>query len=59
MKQERAGPPLTERFQLMLSKSEISAIDRWRYAQHIPSRADAIRRLVAKGLGAGSVEKRT
>lgn len=42
----------TERFQLMLSPQEIARIDDWRFANRVRSRAEALRRLVDKGLAA-------
>jgi hypothetical protein len=36
----------------MLTKAEIEALDSWRFARHMPSRAAAIRELLKRGLGA-------
>ncbi|HRE90550.1 MAG TPA: hypothetical protein PK095_15570 [Myxococcota bacterium] len=44
--------PLDQRTQIMMSKSEILAIDDWRFAQRTSSRSEAIRQLVALGLSA-------
>jgi len=42
-----------QRIPIMMSPSEVARIDDWRGKQPgIPSRAEAIRRLVEKGLGA-------
>lgn len=38
------------RLPLMVSDQESDAIDAWRYANKIPSRAEAIRRLIERGL---------
>ena len=51
-------PPMDEkknqRIPIMMSASEVARIDAWRAKQPgIPSRAEAIRRLVEKGLEAG------
>lgn len=42
----------------MMTPDEINAIDDWRYAQHIPSRADAIRQLLQYSLDAKNAEKK-
>jgi uncharacterized protein YfbU (UPF0304 family) len=43
--------PLTERFEMRLEASTLEKVDRWRSAQaDLPSRAEAIRRLVDQGL---------
>jgi hypothetical protein len=39
-----------ERLQIMLSPEELSAVDDWRFAQRMPSRAAAIRELIRLGL---------
>jgi len=38
------------RLQIMLDEQELAAIDEWRFAQHMPSRAAAIRELLKIGL---------
>jgi hypothetical protein len=44
-------PALTERFELRLDQETIASIDAWRARQDdVPSRAEAIRRLVQQGL---------
>jgi hypothetical protein len=49
----RATPTLTERFEMRLSKVDLERLDDWRRSQaDLPSRAEAIRRLVEIGLGA-------
>ena len=43
--------PLDVRFEMRATKSWVEALDNWRRQQpDIPSRAEAIRRLVEKGL---------
>jgi hypothetical protein len=41
-----------ERLQIMLTKAEVEALDTWRFARHMPSRAAAIRELLKRGLSA-------
>ncbi|HUK59593.1 MAG TPA: hypothetical protein VLV50_10225 [Stellaceae bacterium] len=41
-----------ERLQIMLSPDELAAIDDWRFAQRMPSRAAAIRELIRLGIDA-------
>jgi hypothetical protein len=43
---------LSERFQLLLNVELIQQIDNWRFANHIASRGEAIRRLIVLGLKA-------
>lgn len=46
------SPPLDQRMQLVVSDEFIARIDDWRRKQtDIPSRSEAVRRLVEKGLG--------
>jgi hypothetical protein len=40
------------RLQIMLSHEEWKALDNWRFARHMPSRAAAIRELLKRGLQA-------
>ncbi len=40
------------KFQLMVSPSELSKIEEYRWAHRLESKAEAIRQLVAKGLQA-------
>lgn len=44
--------PKDVRLPLMVTRSEAEAIDSFRYASKIPSRAEAIRRLIELGLEA-------
>jgi hypothetical protein len=41
-----------ERLQIMLTGEELSALDDWRFARRMPSRAAAIRELLKRGLSA-------
>lgn len=41
-----------ERLQIMLSEEELSALDDWRFALRMPSRAAAVRELLRRGLAA-------
>ena len=39
-----------ERLQIMLTVDELNALDHWRFARRMPSRAAAIRELLKRGL---------
>jgi hypothetical protein len=39
-----------ERLQIMLTGDELAALDDWRFAKRMPSRASAIRELLKRGL---------
>jgi len=39
-----------ERLQIMLTREELEALDGWRFARRMPSRAAAIRELLKRGL---------
>ncbi len=41
-----------ERLQVMLTDDELTALDDWRFARRMPSRAAAIRELLKRGLAA-------
>lgn len=41
-----------ERLQVMLSGSELAALDSWRFDKRMPSRAAAVRELLRRGLSA-------
>jgi hypothetical protein len=41
-----------QRLQIMLSESELAALDDWRFGKRMPSRASAIRELLRRGLQA-------
>jgi hypothetical protein len=41
-----------ERLQIMLTKEELEALDNWRFAKRMPSRAAAVRELLKRGLAA-------
>jgi hypothetical protein len=45
-----------ERLQIMLNDDELKALDDWRFARRMPSRASAIRELLKRGLAAEGVE---
>jgi hypothetical protein len=47
-----AGLGHVERLQIMLSEEEVVALDDWRFARRMPSRAAAIRELLKRGLNA-------
>jgi hypothetical protein len=49
--------PLDQRVQLVISKGQVRAIDEWRRQQpDLPSRSEAIRRLIDAGLHSGRAE---
>lgn len=39
-----------ERLQIMLTPEEVTALDNWRFARRMPSRAAAVRELLKRGL---------
>jgi len=39
-----------ERLQIMLTREELRALDDWRFARRMPSRAAAVRELLKRGL---------
>lgn len=41
-----------QRLQIMLTEQELSAIDDWRFASRMPTRAAAVRELLKRGLAA-------
>lgn len=41
-----------ERLQIMLTASELEALDTWRFGARMPSRASAVRELLRRGLAA-------
>jgi hypothetical protein len=41
-----------ERLQIMLTPEELDALDNWRFAKRMPSRAAAVRELLKRGLAA-------
>ena len=41
-----------ERLQIMLTEEELAAVDDWRFAKRMPSRASAVRELLKRGLEA-------
>ena len=44
-----------ERLQIMLGQEELAALDDWRFARRMPSRASAVRELLKRGLAAEGV----
>jgi len=44
-----------ERLQIMLAYDELAALDDWRFAKRMPSRASAVRELLKRGLAAEGV----
>lgn len=50
MAREKDGRDRDERLQIMLSDEELAALDDWRFAMRMPSRAAAIRELLRRGL---------
>lgn len=45
-----------ERLQIMLTQDELSALDDWRFARRMPSRAAAVRELLKRGLEVEGVQ---
>jgi len=45
-----------ERLQIMLTDEELAALDDWRFAKRMPSRAAAVRELLKRGLAAEGFE---
>lgn len=41
-----------QRLQIMLTEDELAAIDDWRFARRMPTRAAAVRELLKRGLAA-------
>lgn len=41
-----------QRLQIMLNEEELQALENWRFAQRMPSRAAAVRELLRRGLAA-------
>jgi hypothetical protein len=50
MAREKDGRDRDERLQIMLTDEELMALDDWRFAMRMPSRAAAIRELLRRGL---------
>lgn len=44
-----------ERLQIMLTPEELAALDDWRFARRMPSRAAAVRELLRRGLAAEGI----
>jgi hypothetical protein len=45
-----------ERLQIMLTAEELAAVDDWRFARRMPSRAAAVRDLLRLGLAAEGID---
>jgi hypothetical protein len=45
-----------ERLQIMLTDGELAALDDWRFARRMPSRAAAVRELLRLGLAAEGID---
>ncbi|MGV0910347.1 hypothetical protein [Martelella sp. FOR1707] len=50
MARPKLGDTDTERMQLKITSAEIEAIDDWRFANRVPSRSEAVRRLCATAI---------
>ena len=48
-----------ERLQIMLNGDELKALDDWRFARRMPSRAAAIRELLRRGLAVEGISLET
>ncbi len=59
MAKETNGRDRDERLQIMLSDDELKALDDWRFAMRMPSRAAAIRELLRLGLADAGLKKAT
>ena len=57
MAKEKDGRDRDERLQIMLSDEELMALDDWRFAMRMPSRAAAIRELLRRGLADVETQK--
>ncbi|WP_132663891.1 hypothetical protein [Rhizobium sp. PP-CC-3G-465] len=47
----------TERFQMMIEKSTMNAVDDWSFRNRVRSRAEAMRLLISKGLASDEKAK--
>ena len=57
MPREKGTRDREERLQIMLSDEELRALDDWRFAMRMPSRAAAIRELLRLGLADVGLKK--
>ena len=57
MSKEANGREREERLQIMLNDEELTALDDWRFAMRMPSRAAAIRELLRRGLADVDLKK--
>ena len=55
MARSKLGGGKTERLQLVITDTEVAAIEDWRFANRVPSRSEAIRRLVQIGLHTNTI----
>src|SRR5262249_62037187 len=56
MSKSMADLTRADRLQIMLNPEEISALDDWRFAHRLPSRAAAVRELLKRGLAAEGID---
>lgn len=52
MEEELGDLAREQRLQIMLTDQELQAIDDWRFARRMPTRASAVRELLRRGLAA-------
>jgi hypothetical protein len=57
MAKEKDNRERDERLQIMLTDEELRALDDWRFAMRMPSRAAAIRELLRRGLADADLKK--
>lgn len=50
MARPKLGDSETERLQVKITADEVRAIEDWRYENRVPSRSEAVRRLIQIGL---------
>lgn len=50
MARPKLGEGESKRLQMVITEAEVEAIDTWQHANRVPSRSEAIRRLIAIGL---------
>lgn len=50
---------LDQRLQLMVTRSEMEEIDRWRFTHHVPSRSEAVRRMMRSVLDGHALHDNT
>jgi hypothetical protein len=57
MSRPSLGTSETERLQIKITADEIKAIEDWRYANRVPSKSEAVRRLCAIALQVCAVNR--